>query len=50
MSASQGGIVKPTKVPPRVSSKPGGGSGPAGGEVKMGKTPKPIAGNKQKNF
>lgn len=50
MSASQGGIVKPVKYPPRTSGKPGGGSGPAGGSIATGKTPKPIAGNKQKNF
>lgn len=42
----QGGHVKATVKPNHVSTKHGGGKGPAGGQVIMGKTPSPKPGNK----
>lgn len=42
----QGGHVKAPVAPNRTSTKHGGGKGPAGGMVQIGKTPAPKPGNK----
>lgn len=48
MKGKQGGHVKAPTVKAMSAGKPGGGSGPAGGQVHMGKTPSPIKGNPRK--
>lgn len=43
----QGSMVKPTPFKAQSGPKHGGGQGPSGGKVQMGKTPSPIKGNKK---
>lgn len=43
----QGSIVKPTPFKAQSGPKHGGGQGPSGGKVVLGKTPSPIGGNKK---